>query len=228
MLPKPQSDLWDNYLAAENRGLRQERNAALKAFLGAYRELSSDVQHRWALQLASRLIDEGDELPVRMPLFRRVLLPELQSAITDREPGSARWLAGFSQHIYKCADLRDQLADESFTEHGLLLTALDHHPDDNVARRRIIELGVSRLRYTLHELPTGVLYGIDGATIDECSELLAELDDFLAHVNYLGVAAEYTDLIDKCRFHYDAYAGYLANRHGASSYAEFLAQFSDA
>lgn len=228
MLSTPQSDLWDAYLAAENRALRSDRNDALTRFLDSFSDLAVDSQRNWALNLASKIVDGSDSTPVRMPLFRRVLLPHLQTAIADRLPGSARWLAGFAQHIYKCTDLGPQLDDGTLTEHGLLLAAIEHDPTDDASRHQLLKLLVSRLQYTLHELPTGVLYGNDGATVSECADLLSELDDFMQHANRLGVADDYADLIRDCRLHYKTYANYLADRCGAACYADFLSQVSDA
>ena len=163
-----------------------------------------------------------------MPLFRRAILPTLEAAIANRTPGAARWLAGFAQHIYKCGDLKPRLIDGSLTEHTLLLTAIEHDPNDSIARRKLLDLLVRRLDYTIHELPSGVLYGHDGATIDQCREMLDELDDFSHHAEILGVADDYSDLVGKCRFHYNTYAKYLTDRRGASCYADYLSQVSDA
>ena len=113
MLPKPQSDLWNAYLESENRGLRSQRNDALDRFLNAFAELPSSTQREWTIAFSADVVDAGGKIPVRMPFFRRVLLPHLQSAIADRAVGSARWLAGFAQHIYKCTDLRPQVTPTS-------------------------------------------------------------------------------------------------------------------
>ena len=163
-----------------------------------------------------------------MPLFRHAILPALEDAIAARTPGAARWLAGFAQHIYKCGDLKPRLIDGSLTEHALLLTAIEHDANDSIARRKLLDLLVRRLDYTLHELPSGVLYGHDGATVDQCREMLGELDDFTHHAEILGVTNDYSDLVAKCRFHYNTYAEYLTDRRGASCYADYLSQVSDA
>ena len=224
----PQSDLWNAYLEAENRGLRSERKDALERYLESLAELPLASQHEWSLQLASDIVDDGASTPVRMPLFRRAILPALDAAIATQTPGAARWLAGFSQHIYKCGELKPRLIDDALTEHALLLTALEHDAKDSAARRKLLGLLVRRLVYTLHELPSGVLYGHDGATVDQCREMLAELDDFTTHVEILGLADDYSDLVTKCKFHYKAYAEYLTDRRGASCYADYLSQVSDA
>lgn len=224
----PPSQLWDAYLETENRGLRSERNDALDRFLDSFANLPLDAQHNWSLSLASKIVDNGESTPVRMPLFRRAILPALENAIATRTAGAARWLAGFAQHIYKCGDLRPRLLDGSLTEHSLLLTAIEHDPNDTTARRRLLDLLARHLTYTLHELPTGVLYGHDGASVDQCRKLLGELGDFNHHAEILGVADEYSDLVAQCHFHYNTYADYLTDRRAASCYADYLSQISDA
>ncbi|GAB5517715.1 hypothetical protein [Rhodopirellula baltica] len=224
----PQSDLWNAYLEAEHRGLRSERNDALERYLESFAELPVASQHEWSLELASDIVDDGASTLVRMPLFRRAILPALEAAIATRTPGAARWLAGFAQHIYKCGDLKPRLIDGSLTEHTLLLTAIEHDANDSTARRKLLDLLVRRLDYTLHELPSGVLYGHDGATVDQCREMLGELDDFTHHAQILDVTDDYFDLVAKCRFHYNTYAEYLTDRRGASCYADYLSQVSDA
>ena len=225
MLPQPQSDLWNAYLETETLHLRSERNAALERFLDSFVTLSGPVQRDWALQFVT---DSGlQDVTIRMPLFRRVLLPQLRSAVDDRIPRSAHWLSRHAHLIYKCRETYPDLPD-TYTEHGLLLIALDHEPNDNTSRRRLVELLADHMDYTLQELPSGVLYGQDGATIPQCEEMLNELDEFVGHANRLGIVDSYRDLISDCRLHYKAYANYLANRRGASSYADFLSQFSDA
>ena len=225
MLPQPQSDLWTAYLETETLYLRSERNAALERFLDSFVTLPKQIQHEWALQFLTE--PDLQDVTIRMPLFRRVLLPQLRFAVDDRIPRCAYWLSRHAQLIYKCHDAIPDLPD-TYTEHGLLLTAIDHDPNDDTARHRLVELISSHLDYTLHELPWGVLYGHDGATIPQCEEMLAELDDFVGHVKRLGLIDNYSDLISDCRSHYRSYAIYLADPGGASSYAEFLSQFSDA
>ena len=227
-LSRPQLDLWNAYLEAENRGLRSQHNDALERYLESFAALPVASQHEWSLNLASSIVDDGASTPVRMPLFRRCILPALEAAIATQTPGAARWLAGFAQHIYKCGDLKSRLIDGSLTEHSLLLTAIEHDANDTTARRKLLDLLVRRLNYTLHELPSGVLYGHDGATVDQCREMLGELDDFTRHAEILGVADDYSNFVAKCKFHYNAYAGYLTDRRGASCYEDYLSQVSDA
>tara|TARA_R110002049_G_scaffold305056_3_gene501124 strand:+ start:81957 stop:82634 length:678 start_codon:yes stop_codon:yes gene_type:complete len=225
MLPQPQSDLWNAYLETENLRFRSERNIALDRFLDSFATLPLATQREWALQFVTD--PDFEALTIRMPLFRRVLLPLVRTAVDDRVPRCAHWLSKHAHLIYKCRDTIRDLPD-TYTEHGLLLTALDHDETDDNSRRRLVELIANQMEYTLHELPAGVLYGHNGATVSECREMQAELDDFVVHATRLGVTDTYADLISDCRFHDTQYGKYLADRRGVTSYADYLSQFSDA
>ncbi len=79
------------------------------------------------------------------------------------------------------------------------------------------------LEYTLHELPDGVLYGADGATEQECDELLALLLEFKAHVRLIGQLDIYAELVRDCEMHYAAYRDYLRTGRPEGSYEVYLA-----
>src|SRR5262249_24513856 len=95
-------------------------------------------------------------------------------------------------------------------------------PADQRSRQRLLETIAERLRYSLHEIPAGVLYGIDGASPQQCQELEEELDEFCRYVGQEKVEQRYAALIRSCRLHFRAYRDYLLNRERYSSYQEYL------
>lgn len=214
--------LWNDYLAAERVRVRQESLAALERFTDAALKHSIEVWQPWALDLARRVVDDHEDIPVRLPLFRLMLFPALRDGLAKSIPGSARWLAGFGQLLYKSPSCRDQLPENQRSEHGLLLRAVQDDPGDTRAKNRLRLLMRSRFDYVLHELPCGVLYGNDGATIEQCDELMEELGDYEQLLEELG--SEDTDryLIAEARFHIPAYKHYLSERQHYTSYEDYL------
>ncbi|ERN42920.1 hypothetical protein KR51_00002180 [Rubidibacter lacunae KORDI 51-2] len=77
-------DLLKGYLEAEKRGLRYERNDALERFLDSFTNLPLESQHGWSLCLASKIVDNVESTPVRIPLFRRAILPALENRIATK------------------------------------------------------------------------------------------------------------------------------------------------
>ena len=80
----------------------------------------------------------------------------------------------------------------------------------------------SRFDYALHELPAGVLYGHDGATIEQCDELLVELSDYERLAMEFGAEEEDRELIAQSRFHIPAYRRYLLEGGRDANYETFL------
>jgi hypothetical protein len=223
MLTPQQSALWAAYLHAEARAPRGQKLAALVAFLDAL-AASRDVDwHPWARDLARRVVDGGEDLVIRTPLFERAVFPALLAGHRESLPGCARWLAGLAQHLYRCPACLSQLPAGVQSEFGLLRAAVRVDPTDHVSRRRLIDHIAGRLKHSLHELPSGVLYGMDGATPDECLELQAELDEFESLLG-VGPGPDYRSLVTDCRFHFRAYRAFLLSREPYGTYAEYLAR----
>jgi hypothetical protein len=213
-------DLWSAYLAAEADRIRHVMTAALERFIDALLARPEAEWHAWAKRCAASISDEGTDIPVRFPLFCRVLLPALAAGVSHGEPGCARWLARQESLLFHSD--RSLLAPETQTAVGLLREALRIDPSDSIARRRLVERHASYLDYTLHELPAGVLFGADGATPDECDELMGLLDEFRGHLRVLGTQTKYEELIGDCELHYRAYAEYVRSGCPEGSYERFL------
>jgi hypothetical protein len=86
------------------------------------------------------------------------------------------------------------------------------------------ELGrLSRyLRYTLHELPAGVLYDANGADEQKCAELMKETYRLEQLSAELGVDS--SSLIAACRWHYERYPHYLSRHRHFGSYKSYIAK----
>ena len=214
--------LWTEYLRAEQVRVRQEMMSALDRFVDRLLQLPPAVWHQWAKEIAAAVSDDGAATPVRFPLFRRVLLPALVDGVLRGEPGCARWLASFESLLLHTPDSR--LPSKLQTAVGLLAEAVRIDPTDQLARKRLIERHAWYLEYTLHELPSGVLYGMNGATLEQCTELQSLVTEFRAHLAALGQENRYADLIHECAFHYAAYAEYLRARPVPGGYEGFLSR----
>ncbi|MGK7311786.1 MAG: hypothetical protein ACN0LA_06055 [Candidatus Longimicrobiales bacterium M2_2A_002] len=211
--------LWRDYQKAEEDRIRSETLERLDVFISRLLAEPPALWRKWALDLAESISDAGNELIIRFPLFRHVLLPALVEGVTEKRAGCARWLAHFEQLLLKSD--ASPLPSELRTAHGLLQEALRVDSNDKLARQRLVERHARYLDYTLHELPAGVLYGHDGATAEECVELQAFLSEFRTHLEFLGLIERYQDLLAACEFHFTAYHRYLVAGTG-DSYENFL------
>ena len=76
------------------------------------------------------------------------------------------------------------------------------------------------MNYTLHELPTGVLYGANGATIEECDELIEEIKKYEIQCNKLQL--DENELIEECKFYYQAYKAYLSVFKNYKNFEDYI------
>lgn len=73
----------------------------------------------------------------------------------------------------------------------------------------------------VHELPAGVLWGSNGATEDQCAEMMTGLQEFESLCERLGVA-DHVDFIEGCRWHFEHYPHYLGRRRHFVDYATYV------
>ncbi len=225
MIPAETERLWADYLATEQVRIRQHSTEALESFINALLLLPAEVWQPWAQQFAQRVVDKQEDTPIRFPLFRAVIFPALLTGMENAVPGSARCLAGLAQLLYKSPACLEQLPENQRTEYGLLLRATHDDPNDTSAKRRLLILMRSRFDYALHELPCGVLYGHNGATIGQCDELLEELADYEKLAGDFGLETEDQELIAEALFHIPAYRRYLSERALHTNYEAFLSGY---
>lgn len=224
MLSPSVEGAWQYYLDSERTHLRSKVRLALDQFIAGVLALPEEERKSWALRTAWLVADEGQDIPIRLPLFRSVLLPALIEGVIERRPGCARWLAHFEELSCKCGQARAQLPEYLQTSWGLLKEALLLDSNDDNARKRLVRLESSYLAYCLHELPSGILYGADGATIPQCEELSDILADFIEQVELAGLHDDYQDLIAECAFHFPHYRDYLSAGCPGGSYEKHVSQ----
>jgi hypothetical protein len=224
MLTEEQRELWDLYQRVEARGRRADRLRALANFLDCLARTSDREWFPWARSLAEAVVDKGESRPVRRPLFERAVFPALLAGYRAGLPGCARWLAGLFDLLCRSKGCLGQLPEVERSEVGLLRAAMRHDSADQRSRRQLLGKLAARLRYSLHELPAGVLYGVDGTSPEECLELEQELDEFCQLAGVEGQEQRYREFIERCRFHFRAYRDYLLNPGPCRSYAQYLGQ----
>jgi len=222
MLDPAVEQLWQVYLEAESIFLRSKSMPALERFITALLALPEEEWQAWALAIARLVVDEGQDIPVRTQLFIRVLCPALVKGTLTRMPGCARWLLHFHDWLYRCQEAIGSLPEQLQTSSGLLEEAVKVDPTDTLSRKRFITWCSSYLVYTLHELPSGILYGMNAATATQCEELLQLLSLFSSQVDVTGQRGQYKELIAACAFHFSTYRDYLLAGCSGLSYEAFF------
>jgi len=176
--------LFESFQIALAQGDRQLATIELNAFIGSF--VSLDEKASWT----RRYLANGNfGHKIRHELYEQIIFPVLLSGYRESDPWSLRWLERTSQNLYENKRIWSQVDWKTATQFASDLFAAC--PTDNEARLSLLSHLVEWLRYSIHEWPAGILYGKDGATLDQCQEIFDEveytirLDEERAHAAFL-------------------------------------------
>lgn len=157
---------------------------------------------------------------IRMPLFAGLVYPVLEREIELENPQAMLILLQHLDLLHKYAI--QQKRQQRYTERALIKRYVSHVPDDRTMLLRLSALLSRDLEYAVHELPTGVLNGINGATPDGCLELLDLLEEYVSTCQRLGI-----DCSADSRYyamHFQGYRDYLLHRELYDNYSDYIHQ----
>ena len=216
--------LWRRYRELESRGDRGAFLRALEAFVARVESATPSVRRYWTDECLRAASDATAPVRLRAPLFQRVVFPELRSRYLAGDAASARALAEFSQDLFRYREGWEALGWPG--EVDLWKEAYHRDPSSDFARMKLVASIARFIQYTLHELPAGVLYGNNSATVEQCSDLEAELA-FFRKLLTSAETEQFMKLVELASFHYPAYREYLVQNR-RQGYAAFLAERENA
>jgi hypothetical protein len=170
------------FLELRSSGQREAANAMAEAVV---KEFHNSPNEEFIISLCAEINRKSNHL-----LWAGIVLPFVEAGIANN-PHAIKCLIQTISNLYSDKVAHARLGWVS--EHQLIDQYLGMCPDDSWALARKQETLSQWLRYTIHEWPSGVLYGNDGASIDECSEILAAVDD----LRRIDQERRFTDLCDR-------------------------------
>lgn len=226
---KPEDQLkWERLLALEARGQRREALAVAEELAASLSQYPEDWRDRWVVSVCEEVIDRNPVPPelgipqLRYPLLRDLVFPVLLKRYSQRDANAARWFAWLMNRYSGAGRIWQSLPPEAQSPLALLKKADEWSPGDARVMAPLAEHVVSWFHHSMHELPTGVLYGMDGANTAQCAEMLEELEYLEGLVHRLGWQERYARAIAYWRRQVRCYAAYLSQRE-VSPYEAYLA-----
>lgn len=98
---------------------------------------------------------------------------------------------------------------------------LEKEPDNEDALKLKYFIRKEILWYSIHEIPLGVLNGVNGASISDIPNMLSSVDSFQAISNKLNIDNDEI-LIEDCRKFYAAYREYLQQLDKYADFEDYL------
>jgi hypothetical protein len=225
---KPEDQLrWERLLTLEARGLRREAVAVAEELAQCLSRYPEDWRDCWVVSVCEEVIDRNPVPPelgipqLRYPLLRDIVFPVLLKRYSQRDANAARWLAWLMSRYSGAGRIWQGLPPEDQSAFALLRRAEEWSPEDVRVMAPLVEHLVSWFHYAMHELPMGVLYGMNGASTAQCAEMLEELECLEGWVRRLGQEERYARAIGYWRRQVRCYAAYLSQAE-VSPYEAYL------
>jgi hypothetical protein len=162
------------YKEYEGKGLRKQASESLRAFISSFQ--NENEVSEWVWEYLPRL-ESNRHARIRHELFHELVYPVLKSGYESNDFEATLWLAKLAQNVYQSQKVHEELSWVRQLE--LFEKCHEIEPENDEARLLFLNSIVSWLEYTEHEWPAGILYGNDGATIEQCSEINKEIQRVL-------------------------------------------------
>lgn len=176
--------LYEQFLKFKERGQREKAREPLLEFITSFQ--SFEEKKSWVHTFL-----EAEEFghTIRHEIYQHLVFPVLLDGYTKKDAWATLWLAKTAQNLYANKLLHSQVGYKS--EFQLLKEAYSLEPSEPV-RNYLLEAELQWFRHCQHEWPAGILYGMDGATTDQCEDILQEvafvktLDPNRKHANFVN------------------------------------------
>ncbi len=151
-----------------NKHLNKDRaRIALSAFIASFETEQEKAQ--WTREF---LENEDRGHKIRHELYHEIIFPVLARGYETSDAWATLQLARTMANLADDSDLHFQVNFANPME--LLKESYETEPVESL-RAEILQAELRFFSYSAHEWPSGILWGNDGATIEQCQELLDEV-----------------------------------------------------
>ena len=156
------------FLQLTTRGLRDQANEKVQEVIRQYEDRPDP-------RFAYRLIEDRKGGRVNYSLYARIVFPVLHEGYRNDDVNAMTAMVKTVQNIYQDKAIHEEL--KWITDAQLLRRILSHDPRNEWAREEYMRSQLHWLDYCIHEWPSGILYGQDGANISECDEIIEAVEE---------------------------------------------------
>lgn len=159
---------YEAFLKHEEKGLKKQASESIRAFISSFENIE-DTEN-WVWENLPKL-KKNNHSRIRHEIFNDLVYPILKRGYENDDFASTLWLGKLAQNIYQAQKIHKELNWVSAIALYQKSHALD--PTNDEARLCLLKATIDRLAYSEHEWPSCILYGNDCATLEECDDINA-------------------------------------------------------
>jgi hypothetical protein len=125
---------------------------------------------------------------IRHELYEQIVFPVLLEGYRRDDPWSLRMLAATIQNLSGATRLWQQI--DFVTDFTLLQQYHALCPGDDSVTNDLLSRHIDWFQFCVHEWPAGILYEMDGATLEQCQEI-AEAIEFARQLDKQQIYTEF-------------------------------------
>lgn len=160
--------LYEGYLTRLAEGRRNDAKLMLDAFIRSFN--SSEEREQWTRTFLQTHIYGAK---IRHEVYADLVFPVLLAGSTRNEAWSLYWLAGTIQNLYSAHKLYESIKFKGKTD--LLKDAYAIDRTSTEVSEALLKSLLDDFAYASHEWPAGILWSVNGATLDQCTEIMSEV-----------------------------------------------------
>lgn len=159
-------DTYSEFIDLKGSGLKQKARELADELIHSYLQ---HPDYEFVISLCEKCEHKLDHI-----IWMKIVFPELKDRL-ESDPRAIRALIKTIQNLYTSQSEWKDL--DYITSEELTIRLLEMQPDDKWAKDQRIKQLRGWLAYSIHEWPAGILYGNDGASLSECSEIQQAIDE---------------------------------------------------
>lgn len=183
-------ELYEQYLTYKNLGVKSKAKSTLNQFILSFTSFEEKEEWVW---------DHIEKLPtkkngcIRYEIFNEMVFPVLLKGYKENSFRATLLMSKFIHNINQSQKAIKELGHIS--EEKLLEKCSELDPSNEEVRHLRLKQFINWLDFSQHEWPSGILYGMDGASIDQCHEIEQSLET----IKKLDIEKQYTSYIQDYR-----------------------------
>lgn len=215
--------LWDEYVNLEFDRVRSAAMQALNLLVDRISKYSLSERTSFVLALTKHVVVHSTELlPVRHPLFAEIVLPILLNNYDRKEPGSAQGLLAFYSVLHGGRLCETMIGARNLSELALLDRAIQEEPNNDKLKVMWLTAQEYWLSFATHEVPSGVLYENETATVAQCLELMRDVDQYEAYAKQIGAFETQHHKIEEWKYYISKYRDFLECSNRSINFKDYL------
>lgn len=160
---------YQDYEKYQEKGLKKDATRSLRAFISSFED-DKEIEE-WVCGNLPELAEKNHS-QIRYEIFKDLVYPVLKKGYLNNDLESTLWLAKLFENVSREQDI--ELGDIS--DLYLYNKCYEIDPNNNEVRLTLLYRLVDWLKFSEHEWPQGILYGMDGATLEQCEEISSVIE----------------------------------------------------